>query len=147
MEEEVGDLLRPANSQRFLLSPKSGYILSAMESPDFTDPTRGEQSGRKDKQAGRGRRDVTHWPTWLYPSLQAAGTSDTRPARASSAVSIEGSDFLRNWAPSAEIWSWLPGVFSQLGSLIKRKDLRFPPPTLRRVPASQGMEPQNPDPL
>lgn len=53
MEKEVGDLLCPVGSQSFLLPPKLGYILSVVESPNFTDPRRGEWSGRKDKQEGR----------------------------------------------------------------------------------------------
>lgn len=62
---------------------------------------------------GRGRRDLTHWPTWLCPSLHAAGTCLRLGASS-------------KWGSPAEIWSQIPGVFSQLGSLIERKDLRFP---------------------
>lgn len=70
LEKEVGDLLCPVGSQSFLLPPKLGYILSVVESPNFTDPRRGQWSGKKDKagEAGKAHRAV--------PFLQAAGASD-----------------------------------------------------------------------
>lgn len=101
MDKEVGDLQSPATSQSFLLSPKSGCILSTMESPEFTELRRGEQSERKGQ---KGPYTLAHLAVPLTP-----GCWDLSKAWG----------FLKMHSP-AEIRSQIPGVFSQLGSLIER---------------------------
>lgn len=119
MEKEVGDLLCPAGSQSFLLPPQIGVHFECCGKPhNFTDPKRG--SGVGGRTSRRGGKDLTHWPTWLCPLLQAAGASDpswqgqpSHPCLRLRAPSETG--------PPAELWGWEPRVFSWPGLVVGEK--------------------------
>lgn len=102
MEKEVGGLLCPAGSQSFLLSPKSGYMLSVLESPNFTDPRTGVKW--EEGQAGGTGKTSLVGPSGCVPHSRLQGPGILGQLGPAPPSPTEAQGFLRNRGPSAERW-------------------------------------------